>query len=217
MKENDGAPLRAPVEEEVARAVAEREHAAAVTAILRGYGPEVLRFLHAVHRDEDAAGDVFSAFAETLLRVMPTFEGRSSARTWAYAIARRVSATYLRDGRRRAARFAGLPESSAIPELVAKVRTETLSFLRTERREKLSALRDSLAPEDQMLLMLRVDRGLSWSDLAVVLADGEGNSLSPSAQKRESARLRKRFQLLKERLRRAAREQGLIDESAGDS
>ncbi len=38
----------------------------AVTALLQGYGPEVLRFLAARHRDEDEAAEVFSKFAEAV-------------------------------------------------------------------------------------------------------------------------------------------------------
>jgi RNA polymerase sigma-70 factor (ECF subfamily) len=64
-------------------------------------------------------------------------------------------------------------------------------------------LRESLDPEEQTLLILRVDKGMAWEDVAEVLrADGE--PVAPAA-------LRKRFERLKEKLGRLAREQGLIE------
>jgi RNA polymerase sigma-70 factor (ECF subfamily) len=57
---------------------------------------------------------------------------------------------------------------------------------------------------DRMLLILRVDRELSWRDLARVVL---GGSPTPVELEREAVRLRKRFQLVKERLRAGLREQ----------
>ncbi|MBL9025688.1 MAG: sigma-70 family RNA polymerase sigma factor [Myxococcales bacterium] len=197
----------------LALAAGDREQAA--TLMLREHGPEVSRFLAALHRDPDDAAEVFSAFAEALWKSVASFEGRSSVRTWMFAVARRVSLRYRRDERRRRKRFQPLPEGSALLAVEAQLRTATLSFLKTERRSKLTALRESLPVEDQMLLMLRVDRKLAWNELAVVLSEAEGDddvraALAEDAQKREAARLRKKFQLLKERLRELGRREGLI-------
>jgi RNA polymerase sigma-70 factor (ECF subfamily) len=64
-------------------------------------------------------------------------------------------------------------------------------------------LRESLDHEEQTLLILRVDKGMPWEDVAEVMrADGE--PATPAA-------LRKRFERLKEKLGRLAREQGLIE------
>ena len=197
----------------LALAAGDRERAA--TLMLREHGQEVSRFLAALHRDPDDAAEVFSAFAEALWRSIATFEARSSVRTWMFAVARRVSLRYRRDESRRRRRFEPLPDGSALLAMEAKLRTETLSFLKTERRSKLTALRESLPVEDQMLLMLRIDRKLAWSELAVVLSEAGSDddmsaALAEDAQKREAARLRKKFQLLKERLRELGRREGLI-------
>jgi RNA polymerase sigma-70 factor (ECF subfamily) len=92
--------------------------------------------------------------------------------------------------------------------LAAQVRTATLPFLQTGHKNALRELRDRLPPEDRMLLVLRVDRQLSWTELAHVFLDDAG----PDAArvKQEAARLRKRFQLVKDRLRRWIIEQGLL-------
>ncbi len=212
----DGASGRELLEEKITAALSAGDRQAAVTLLLQGYGPEVLRFLAALHRDEDESAEVFSKFAEAVWSAASTFQGLSSVRTWAYAIARRTSLRHRRDTRRRAAHFRPFPESSALADVEARVRSETLSFLRTERRSKLAALREALPPEDQMLLMLRVDRKLAWNDLAVVLAAEGAAAFEGEALKREAARLRKRFQALKERLREAGRREGLIDRDPGD-
>jgi RNA polymerase sigma-70 factor (ECF subfamily) len=69
-----------------------------------------------------------------------------------------------------------------------------------------------LPQEDQELLMLRVDRDLPWDALAEVLRGDDEIPLTPDVRKREAARLRKRFQLIKDRLREMARREGLLGE-----
>lgn len=96
--------------------------------------------------------------------------------------------------------------------MVQALRTATLAYLRTEKRTRLHALRDGLPEEDRMLLVLRVNRAIRWLDLArVFAAKRAGTALEASDLTREAARLRKRFQLVKERLRALAKREGLLD------
>jgi RNA polymerase sigma-70 factor (ECF subfamily) len=110
------------------------------------------------------------------------------------------AAQNLRDGawRRRGRRFA-TGEASALAE---EVRTRTAVVVERQR-QALERLRASLSVEDQSLLALRVDQGLPWTEVAEVLAE-EGRQSDPAA-------LMKRFERLKERLGRMAREQGLLE------
>ncbi len=118
-----------------------------------------------------------------------------------YAIARNVMRMRSRSAARRRRRGAVIGDS-ALDKVAQAVRTETLAFLRTETRSRLQALRDTLPEEDRILLVLRIDRKLAWNDLARVLAETEGNETPTDARlKTESARLRKQFQVVKERLR----------------
>jgi RNA polymerase sigma-70 factor (ECF subfamily) len=73
-----------------------------------------------------------------------------------------------------------------------------------DRQRKLAALRDALPIDDRTLLILRVDRNLSWYDVALAFAETP-EDLSEQDRKREAARLRKRFQLIKQRLLARAR------------
>jgi RNA polymerase sigma-70 factor (ECF subfamily) len=180
-------------------------HGAAAEEAVRGYGPEVFGFLLATLRNEQDATDVFSDFSVGLLSGLPKFDWRCSLRTWAYTIAHNASRRFRRDSALRDRRRAG---SSALDEVVDIVRTQTMSFLKTETRSRLEKLRDALPPEDRELLVLRVDRDMAWNDLARALHEGE-EPLSDAVLARESQRLRKRFQLIKDRLREAARREGL--------
>lgn len=176
----------------------------ATTAALRAYGGEVLRFLCASHRNEADAAEAFSLFGEDLWNGMKAFKWECSLRTWSYTLARRAGARSMRNGWHQKA---VLGSSPALAEVVAEVRTQTLAYLRTETKTRLRALRDTLDEEDQALLMLRVDRGLAWDELARVFAADDAGT---AVLEREAARLRKRFQLVKERLKELARNEGLF-------
>ena len=168
----------------------------ATTAALRLHGPELLGFVVGMLADRDAANEAFAAFSERLWLSWPRFEWRCSLRTWCYRLIRHAAIDVLR-GQRQPGRV----ELSAAPELVqvaAHVRTETLSILRTATRTQLERLRDELPHEDRALLILRIDRELEWREIALVLDSRVGHDLPEDEQalKRESARLRKRFQIV---------------------
>lgn len=180
---------------------------AAALAVER-YGAELLGFLVAHMRDADAASEVFQQWSEAFWRALPSFEWRCSARTWAYKLARRTAGHYRKRERRRA----GVPLAhlSQLSVAVERVRTATVAYKRTNVKDRFQELRDQLSEEDQTLLVLRIDRGLSWLELAEVML---GEEVKPTDEqlKTEAARLRKRLQHAKERLRKMAEEAGLLD------
>lgn len=205
---------REELEADIQRRAVAGDFTGAADVAMRGYGREVFEFLAALHRDDEDAREAFSLFAEGLWRGLPGFAWHCSFRTWAYAVARKASLRLRRDARRRNRRLAELPEGSHLSAIAEEVRSATKSYLKTERRNRFAALRASLPAEDQALLMLRVDRQLPWTDLAQVLHEDDAEPLAGEALKRESARLRKRFQLVKEKLYEMGRAEGLIrDES----
>jgi RNA polymerase sigma-70 factor (ECF subfamily) len=199
---------RVETEERVKAALGRGDHDTATTAALSGYGPEILGLLVALHRDHDLASEAFSVFAEKLWTSMKRFEGKCSMRTWAYLLARRASMDVARSERPRGKRAVPLSLAPEVSALVARVRTNTLSILSEQKVAAFTELRRELSEEDQLLLVLRVDRDLPWEDLVLVFL---GDDADAETKKRESARLRKRFQLVKERLRTLGRERGLIE------
>ena len=168
---------------------------AAATAAVNALGPAILRYLRAVHHDDDAE-DVFQQWAEDLWRGIDGFRGECALRTWAYRLAWHASARFLRQPwRKRHTRL----RSSAASRLAQSVAAST-PLDRYE--ESLELLRRQLEPEERTLLVLRLDLRMSWEEVSTVLA-GEGKPATPET-------LRKRYQRVKDRLGRFAREKGLI-------
>jgi RNA polymerase sigma-70 factor (ECF subfamily) len=172
---------------------------ATATTALREYGPEVLGFLVATLRNHEEAAEVYAQFCEDLWAGLPRFRWESSLRTWAYALARHAAYAARRDPHRR--RRVGLSEHPALAEIEVAVRTATAKYLRSDVKNRVSHLRESLEPDDQMLLILRVDRRMSWNDVALVM--GGAGEPGPRA-----ATLRKRFERVKERLREMVQSDG---------
>jgi RNA polymerase sigma-70 factor (ECF subfamily) len=71
------------------------------------------------------------------------------------------------------------------------------------QRQALDKLRESLEVDDVSLLALRIDQKLSWAEIAEVVSSG--------GERVEAAALMKRFERLKARLARKAKDQGLIE------
>lgn len=197
-------------EEAIRRIWEAGDRRAAAGETIRRYGPEILALLCALHDDADDAEDAFSDFSERLLKSLDRFAYECSMRTWAYVLARRASYDLKRASGRQAKRRAVLSEADELGKLVAAVRTQTMTILRTETKSALAKLRDELPPEDRLLLVLRVDRTLPWEDVARVFLEEEAET-SEVRLGQEAARLRKRFQLVKERLATLAKQRGLIE------
>ena len=182
-----------------------REHDKAASLLVERYGREILRFLLSRLRDPDASGEVFAQFTEDMWRGLPRFRWECSARAWSYTIARHAASRYVADARRRRERE--VPLSSELSDVAQKVRTQTLAAMRTEVKSRVAELRERLSLDDQTLLILRVNRRLDWKEIARVMSD-EGD-VGDATLVRDAARLRKRFQAVKEKLRRMASAEGL--------
>jgi RNA polymerase sigma-70 factor, ECF subfamily len=178
-------------------------HPEATTAALQLYGVELLGFLRALAHNHDLASEAFAELGEDVWKGLPKFRWESSLRSWLYQLARNALAQLRRDPRRRLDR--NLPLSIA-PEMAALVRTMTLEIQRTEVKDEFRVLREQLDPEEHEILLLRLDRGLAWKDIARIL--GGDDQLDARA-----AALRKRFERAKERLKKLAIEHGLLHRS----
>jgi len=194
-----------------ARAACERaDHAAAATLAVEGYGGEIMAFLLARLRSRSDAEEVFATFAERLWIGLPQFEWRCSLRSWAYRIARNAAIDFVGTLHNRADRRLPLSQNEGLAELVDRVRSTTAIYRRTAAKDRMRELRETLAPDDQMLLILRVDRGMDFRELAAALGDGASSTLEAEQLEREAARLRKRFERVKEQLRALAQADGLL-------
>ena len=179
-------------EAEIRAACAAGDLRGAITASLDLYGNELLGFLAATSDHHDSAADVYAELCEVLCVELVGFEWRSSLRTWMYALARHARLRHEERQRRDAARQVPL---SRAPELPVGPASTVALHQRTTMKERLEQARERLAAEERELLVLRVDRGLPWSEIAVVL----GTPVEDVS--RVSAALRKRFERTLEKLR----------------
>lgn len=169
------------------------------TAAIKGYGPQVLRYLRSVLGNEDDAREAFAQFAENLWRGLPEFRGSAPFRIWAYRIAWNVACDLRKQPWRSRRERLDTGEATRIAETVATSTDERLEA----RRRELLALREALSLDDRALAALRIDQGLSWSECAEVLSR-DGRIVKPNT-------LTKRFERIKERLGTLARKRGLLD------
>jgi RNA polymerase sigma-70 factor (ECF subfamily) len=192
-------------EREVRGLLQARQLDPAATLALRTYGPELYGFLASQLGNDADTAEVFSQLTEDLWRGLPRFEWRCSLRTWLYLLARHATSRFRSSPWNRGGRTG----DSKLDGQIAEVRSRTEPWLRTEVKDRLRRLRDSLAPEDRLLLVLRLDRQMAWNEVALVTLGEE--AAAAEELKKESARLRKRFQDLKEELRVRARRAGLLE------
>jgi RNA polymerase sigma-70 factor (ECF subfamily) len=201
--------MQQALEERLRAACENGDHAAAATLVLEEIGPKILAFL--LHRlgDPAAAGEAFCMFSEDLWRGLPGFEWRCTMRGWSFALARhaadRLHAQVWHGPRR-------VPLSRApLSQLAAAVRDRTLPYLRSEVKSRMQQLFAQLPPDDQALLQLRVDQGMGFRDLALAL-EFTGRVPCDEELERSAAKLRKRYQSVKQRLRQLAEASDLIED-----
>ncbi len=188
------------LEDTIGRHLDAADFEAAATAIVRGYGGEIFGYLIALARDEDRAHDVFSQCCEDLWRGLSGFRREASARTWVYKLAWNAWLRHERDAfQRRAQRLV----TAQVSRLAAEVRSTTAPHLRTEVKDAVARLRERLTPGEQSLLILRVDRALSWSEISSVMSSPQDDV--------DAQTLAKRFERVKSKLRRMAEDAGLLE------
>ena len=183
----------------------------ATTLALEAYGPELLGFLLALLRSPVDAGDAFSDASIDVWRGLPGFQWQSSLRTWLYVLTRRAAYRLNRDPRRRGERAVPFSAVSRVSKLAVALRNTTLPRLEAQA-DALAEIRRQLDPDDQVLLVLRVDREMAWREIAEVLdqaAGQPGGEQGAEELDAGAARLRKRFMRIKEQIREMAKKAGV--------
>ncbi|MEV4349659.1 sigma-70 family RNA polymerase sigma factor [Actinoplanes sp. NPDC049596] len=157
---------------------AARGDRAALTELIRATQGDVTRFL----RPLASPGEEEDLTQETYLRAvraLPGFAGRSSVRTWLFAIARRVAADHVRYATRR-------PRTAALPDW--QVRAEAADPHGRPRFEEQHALNDllrELAGERRDAFLMTQVAGLSYAEAAEICGCPVGTIRSRVARARE--------------------------------
>lgn len=194
------------VEAQIREQVVAGQIDAATTLAINTYGPELHGYLLAVTHDQHSADEAFALACEAIWKALPGFRWESSLRTWAYAIVRRVLAQYRQ--RPAAQRLEQRIPSSMLHSIAEVRRSSTAPYQRTDLKDRFQELRATLDPIDHELLLLRLDRQMSWKDIARATADDDAGNIDQRA-----ASLRKRFERLKDELRDLAATHGLLPET----
>jgi RNA polymerase sigma-70 factor (ECF subfamily) len=185
-------------EERLAAALDRRDQDAAATLVIEELGPQVLGYLRALLRDPEEAEDVFSAFAENVWKGLGTWRRDGSLRSWAYRVAWNAASRVHRDPYRRRKERLATTMASRLAMSMAAASRHSMERKATE----LDALRATLTQEEQSLLTLRLDRDLSWREVAEIMAE--------DGRPADEAALRQRFARLKEKLAKAVKARGLV-------
>jgi RNA polymerase sigma-70 factor (ECF subfamily) len=165
------------------------------------FGPKVMGYLVRVLGDEDDAADAYSLWAEDVWKGIEGLREAAAAKVWTYRIAWNAAARVKRQAWNK--RRQRMPTTMA-SRIAAEALSRTPGAAEREAAQ-LTRLREGLSPPEKSLLVLHVDRGLSWKEVAEVMA-GDGEVVDEAA-------LRQRFTRLKRKLGERARELGLIADS----
>lgn len=186
--------------EERIRALCEAEDwSAAAACAIESFGPEVLGWLVVTTNDPTTSEEAFSLACEDLWRGISAFRWECSARTWFYTLTRRALIRFRKRADENPKRRIALASFDA----AERIRSGTAPWLRTDVKDVFARLRAQLSEEERELLVLRVDRDLSWEDIAIMLGENGDRATV-------NARLRKRFQLVRDKLRELASREGVL-------
>lgn len=193
----------APASEHLIRAQCESaDYSGALRAIFGRYGAELRGFLRSRTSSRNSMEEVYSSFSEDVWKGLPGLRAQGQVRSWLYVVARNALSRHLRRRLRwRDHHVAGEPDESA---------GEPRPSLSGPRFSTLTPLLGDLSEHDRWLLEQRVLRAQAFAEIARLHAPAGASEADVS---RESARLRKRFQLLVRSLR--ARVGELRDETDG--
>lgn len=141
----------------------------ALRILMQRYGASVYRFCREALRDPTLAADVHQQVFVEAYRDLRRFAGRSTVRTWLFAIARHRCLDAAKGRKRWTARFKN--ESEDVPD----PRPSAGERLDDERlREALRACLDQLGEHIRTAVLLRFQQGFSFDDMATVCRDKPG-------------------------------------------
>jgi RNA polymerase sigma factor (sigma-70 family) len=165
----------------------------ATSLILDQYGSELRAFLSSRTSNRNSMEEVYSVVSEDVWRGLPRFRFQGQVRSWIYVLARNALARHVRRKQRWQSRHV-----AAEPDEYQADERHSLPT-RLGHSAELQPLLSELAEVDRQLLEQRLVRARSWREIAL-----DRGKTSPAEIERESARLRKRFQLLVQSLRQRA-------------
>lgn len=155
-------------EDEARDALARGDHRGALTILMQAYGRDLHRHCYQVLRDRDVADDVHQTVFVQAYRDLPAFAGRSSFRTWLYAIARHRLMDAMKIGsrwRRRFERAEPLPDAAD-----ERPRADDALADSAEVRALVAAV-GSLSLDSRIAVLLRFCEGMTFEEIGAVCGE----------------------------------------------
>lgn len=171
--------------------------ARALHLLVRRYAAEMRGFLRSRTGSRNSMEEVYSVFTEDVWKGLPQLRSDKHMRSWLYVVARNALSRHVRFKRRWRLRHT----FSGLETLPAELRQSYGT--REGNLAQLTPLLSELSEPDRQLLDQRLVKALPWRDIALQSARQAGDT-SDASVTRESARLRKRYQLLLLTLRQRA-------------
>ncbi len=175
----------------------EGHHNEAVTLVIESYRAELLGYMINIARDVHFSEDEFQSVCIKIWRGLPTFQWKSTLRTWVYRIARNEFISHKRRVRSGQVERLQTQDLAQIPDRM--LRTITREWQKTEARAWLWDRIRELPDDDQALLVLRLGSKMKWSEIVVVMLEEE--DADEETRRRKVSSLRKRYERLKTKLR----------------
>jgi RNA polymerase sigma-70 factor (ECF subfamily) len=150
--------------------VANRDMTGALRRLMQRHGTSVYRYCREALRDKALAEDVQQQVFIAAFRDLPKFSGRSTVRTWLFAIARHRVLDAAKS-RRRARSHVDGDDAIQVPDPRASP-GERLDDARMH--EALIACLQKLAPHVLTALLLRFQQGFTFEDMADVCHEKPG-------------------------------------------
>jgi RNA polymerase sigma-70 factor (ECF subfamily) len=140
---------------------------ARLSALYAENGARIYRFLRDLLGDAALAADATQETFVRAFRKLPELDPSSRVSPWLFGIARNVSLE-LRKARFRAARH--VVPGAAVPEGAASVASPESDYLGREALRVVSSALSELPEERRAMLLLRLDHGLSYDEIAVTMS-----------------------------------------------
>lgn len=164
------APDAVDPDADAARLVSAGDLAGAIRLLMQRHGDAVYRFVRNTLRDEARADDVHQRIFIEAYRDLPRFAGRSTLRTWLFAIARYRVIDALKVRMREAGRAADsdsvdAPDPRPSPgEQIDDVRL----------REALARCLEQLGEHIRTAVLLRFQQGFSFEEMSDIMREKPG-------------------------------------------
>ncbi len=198
------------IEDRIKEAFEIADYDTAATLFIEQFGGDILEFLAGRLNDPPDVAEVFSIFAENFWKALPGFQWRTTMRSWALVLARNAAYHFRNSPEKRLVHPTTISsKKSKFAQAVTKLRDVTKMHLCTEVKSQMRKIYDELPDDDRSLLFLRIDKQLSWQDIAVIMS-GQGEEMKQAERKQWANRLRQRFHVVKQRLKDLAKDEGLI-------